>query len=84
MEQKKARPIAATLLAAILILGLMGAALAAVGSEVLTYLFGDDETTDAQRQSVQTVDASCMRDGVTTTVTDCLLDGVGLSVGLTI
>ncbi len=79
---KKAKPAAALILAAILILALAGAAYAAVQSGVLDFVFQRSEPTGEQRGMVQTVGLTHEAKGVVTTVTDAILDGRNLSVGL--
>lgn len=80
---KKAKPAAALVLAAVLILALAGAAYAAVQSGVLRYLFGDTQPTREQQQMVQPVSMTHESDGITTTLTDLVFDGRELSFGLT-
>ncbi len=79
---KKAKPVAALVLAAVLTLALAGAAYAAIQSGVLKYLFGNGEPSESQKEMVQTVGTSHESNGATTTVTDAVFDGRELSVGL--
>lgn len=79
---KKAKPVAALVLAAVLILTLAGAAYAAVQSGVLNYLFGNTQPTPEQQQMVQPVSITHESDGITTTLTDLVFDGRELSFGL--
>lgn len=82
MNGRKARPMAAIIAAALLLLGLMGAALAAFGGGVLNYLFGQAQPTPMQQESTQPLGVSHTGAGVTTTLTDCLYDGIRLSCGV--
>lgn len=80
---KKAKPVAALALAAVLMMALAGAAYAAVQSGVLDFVFQRSEPSREQRDMVQPVGLVHESDGIVTTVTDALLDGRELSVGLT-
>ena len=79
---KRAKPITALVLAAVLIMALAGVAYAAVQSGVLDYLFGDRQPTAKQQQMVQTIGSTHESDGVTTTLTDVVFDRRELSFGL--
>lgn len=78
---KKAKPIPALLLAAVLVMLLTGAAYAAVQSGVLAFLFRNSEPSPRQKEMVQDVGLSHESDGVTATVTDAVFDGRELSIG---
>ncbi|MDD3412338.1 MAG: DUF4179 domain-containing protein, partial [Eubacteriales bacterium] len=79
---KKAKPVAALVLAVILALALAGAAYAAVQSGVLHYLFGETAPTARQQEMVQTVGISHESDGIATALSDLVFDGRELSFGL--
>lgn len=79
---KKAKPIAALVLAAVLLMALAGVAFATVQSGVLDFIFHSGERTQEQMDLVQPLGLMHKENGVMTTVTDAMLDGNMLSVAL--
>lgn len=84
MNMKKAKPMVAIVLAAVLALALIGAALAEIlGGGVLEYLFGSKESSDELREMVRPIGITHELEGVKTTVTDALFDGRNIHIGFT-
>lgn len=83
MSMKKAKPMAAIVLAAILALALIGAAIAEMlGGGVLDYLFGSAGSSDEVRDMVRPVGITHEAEGVKTTIVDALFDGRNIHFGL--
>ncbi len=83
MSMKKARPMVAIILAAVLALALLGAAIAEMlGGGVLEYMFGSTDTSDDVREMVRPIGVTHESDGVKTTVVDALFDGRNIHIGL--
>ncbi len=57
-------------------------AVAALGGDVLTYLYPRSTPTVQQQSSVQTLGVSAQVEDVRVTLTDCIYDGLRLSAGL--
>ncbi|MEG2251479.1 MAG: hypothetical protein RSC98_00415, partial [Clostridia bacterium] len=77
---KRAKPISALVLAAILVITLAGVAYAAAQSGVLQFLFHSGERTQEQLDLVQPLGIVHEENGVTTRVTDAILNQGTLSV----
>ncbi len=84
MNRKHTKPLMAVVLTAILVLGLIGGAIAAVSGGVLDFMFGRKTPTQEQKDMVQPIGLTHEKGGVKTTLIDALFDGQDVGLGLSL